>query len=77
MKDPCLECLVQVTCWQECDKKRNHAALLAQAMRECTPGGRPRPEFHKQYRRNLDQTSQHLLTKSKINKRARSMSEDN
>ena len=76
MKDPCLECLVQVTCWQECDKKRNYAALLSQAMRECTPGGRPRPEFMKEYKRALDGMDKHLVSRSKINKRAALMSKD-
>ena len=32
MKDPCLECLVRVTCWQECDDKRNFTTLLSTAI---------------------------------------------
>ena len=77
MKDPCLECLVQVTCWQECEDKRNYGRLIAHAIRECTPGGIPRPHFHKQLRRNVKHSSQHLLTRGRINQRARLMSGDN
>ncbi len=76
MKDPCLECLVQVTCWQECDEKRNYATLLANAIKQYTPGGLPRPQFQKQFRHYLNLADKHVISRSKINRRAASMSKD-
>ena len=76
MKDPCLECLVRVTCWQECDEKRNYAILLANAMRNFKSGG-ARIKYHKQFSHYLDLTEEHLVRRSMIKKRARLMSEEN
>jgi len=77
MKDPCLECLVRVTCWQECDQKRNYATLLSNAIKHYTPGGLPRPQFQKQFKHYLELTNKHMLSRTQINKRARLMSKDN
>lgn len=78
MKDPCLKCLVRVTCWQECDDKRNYATLLSNAIKLHTPGGLPRPDsyYQKQFRHYLNLTEEHLVKRSQIIKRASLMSKD-
>jgi len=78
MKDPCLECLVRVTCWQECDKLSNHGVLLGQALKNFSGVFHQHNKtYQKQYRHFLDLSQQLSLRRSQINKRARLMSEDN
>ncbi len=78
MKDPCLECLVRVTCWQECDDKKNYATLLANAIKHYTPGGLPRrdPHYQKQFKHYLNLTDEHIVRRSQIRQRASLMSKD-
>jgi len=76
MKDPCLECLVRVTCWQECDEKRNYSALLNNALRNFKGTIMMNPTFQKQRRIYLNKSINHLLRQSKIASRASSMSKD-
>lgn len=75
MKDPCLECLVRVTCWQECDKKINYAALLTNAMRHFNSGD-VRIKYFEQFRHYLKLSEEHVVRRSKINRRASLMSKD-
>ena len=74
MKDPCLECLVQVTCWQECDDKRNYATLLSTALNNYRGQTRFNTTYQKQFKSLLEQSAGHVVRRSKINRRASSMS---
>jgi hypothetical protein len=76
MKDPCLECLVRVTCWQECDEKRNYAALLSNAMKNYQGQVRFNKTYQKQFRTLIDKLEEHVYRRTKINKRSSSMSKD-
>jgi hypothetical protein len=76
MKDPCLECLVQVTCWQECDDKRNYATLLANAIRNYRGQTRFNTTYQKQFRTLMKQSEGHIVRRNKINRRSSSMSKD-
>ena len=76
MKDPCLECLVQVTCWQECDKLKNHGVLLGQALKNFSGVfHQNNKQFQQQYRYYLKLSQELSLRRSKINRRASLMSE--
>jgi len=76
MKDPCLECLVRVTCWQECDEKRNYAVLLSNAMKNYRGQARFNKTYQKQFRTLMDKSAEHVYRRAKINQRAWSMSKD-
>ena len=54
MKDPCLECLVQVTCWQICDDKKNYATLLSNAMNNYRGQTRFNKTYQKQFKCEFD-----------------------
>ena len=76
MEDPCKRCLVKVTCWQECEDKKNYAILLSNALKQYnTPYAMV--TYRKQWRMYLKLTDEHVLSRSQINKRARLMSESN
>ncbi len=75
MKDPCLECLVRVTCWQECGDKKNYATLLANALKQFQCGD-ARIKYNKQFRHYVNLSHEHIVRRNKINKRASSMSKD-
>jgi len=77
MKDPCLECLVQVTCWQECEKLKNHGVILGQALQNyrgvMTHNNKV---FQAQYRHFLKLSEDLVVRRSQINRRAQLMSKD-
>ena len=76
MKDPCLECLVQVTCWQECDDKRNYAVLIANAIRNYRGTTRNNSILQKQFKNFLNQSTDHIIKRNAITRRASLMSKD-
>ena len=76
MKDPCLECLVRVTCWQECDDKINYGALLSTALKNYSRVGFSNPVYRKQHKAIMDKSTDHVLRRSKITRRASLMSKD-
>jgi len=76
MKDPCLECLVQVTCWQECDDKKNYATLLSNALLNFRGTVASNPNYRKQHRALMKKSSDHVVRRSKITRRASLMSKD-
>ena len=53
MKDPCDDCLVQVTCSILCDKKRNYAALIHNAIAQLQSQLRYGENIRKQYLKYL------------------------
>lgn len=77
MKDPCKECLVQVTCWQECDEKRNYTTLLRNAISNFTPlTAILNNRKQRNYYRDLYHKNQ--VSRTKISERLRtSMSQEN
>lgn len=77
MKDPCLECLVQVTCWQECDDKKNYATLISRALTNYRGVPQLNKTYQKQFRQYLDDSTNHVIKRNKIYKRASLMSKDN
>jgi len=77
MKDPCLECLVQVTCWQECEKLKNHGVILGQALQNYRGVMfQNNKVFQAQYRHFLKLSEDLVVRRSQINKRAQLMSKD-
>ena len=76
MKDPCLECLVRVTCWQECDDKKNYATLISQALQNYRGVGLLNPVYRKQHRDLMKKSTDHVMRRSKISRRASLMSKD-
>ena len=75
MKDPCLECLVQVTCWQECDDKRNYATLISKALQNLRQHAfNGNKTYQKQFQYYMKQSQGHVLRRSQITRRASLMS---
>lgn len=70
MKDPCLQCLVQVTCWQECDDKKNYATLLSNAIRNYNGQTRLNKTYQKQFGTLMKKSQNHVYRRAKINIRA-------
>ena len=77
MEDPCKKCLVQVTCWQECDDKKNYSRLLADAVKGFQPYVFIPGPLKKQYIYYLDLTNKHMVSKRKIYNRAQTMLDQN
>jgi len=74
MKDPCLECLVRVTCWQECDDKRNFTTLLSTAIKNYRGQIRINKTYQKQFQTLMKKSAEHIVRQSEINSRALLMS---
>jgi len=76
MKDPCLECLVRVTCWQECDDRKNYATLLSNALNNYKGTIGKCTIIDKQFRKYLNKSTDHIIRRNKIHRRASLMSKD-
>jgi hypothetical protein len=68
MKDPCLECLVRVTCSEECPDKKNYATLLSQGLQNFRGHGFD-PRYRKQYENLHRKSLEHKVRRSMISSR--------
>lgn len=62
MKDPCDSCIVKVTCWQECDDKRNYGTLISNALKQYNnPYAMVR--YNNLYRKYLNLSQEHIVSR--------------